>query len=81
MQEFIPIKYSSLHTNSLCKLNAHIKYMGFAKIHFQVRRNHFSCNNISCLRCHEQMCFKEALFRGLPLPWLGLRLNNGRSTL
>ena len=36
MQEFIPIKYSSLHTNSLSKLNAQIKYMGFVKIHFQV---------------------------------------------
>ena len=36
MQKFIPKKHNSLHTNSVCELNAHIKYVGFVKIHFQV---------------------------------------------
>ena len=33
MQKFIPIKYCSLHTNSVSELNAHIKYVGSVTMH------------------------------------------------
>lgn len=59
MQIFIPIKYSSSHPNSLCELNAHIKPMGSAKIHFEAWSNHSSCNNTTCLIYQEQMCLKR----------------------
>ena len=59
MQIFIPIKSSSLHPNWLCKLNADIKPMGSAKIHFEAGSNHPSCNNTTCLIYQEQMCLKR----------------------
>ena len=59
MQKFIPIKYSSLHTISLCELNAHIKSVGSTKIHFEAWSNHLSCNNITCLLSQKKMYLKS----------------------
>ena len=70
MQKFIPMKYERLHTNPLCDINAHIKSVGFVKIHFEAWSNHHTCDNITCLLCQEQMylfksfCFKGCFYHG-----------------
>ena len=52
MQKFIPIKHSSLYTNSV----------GSVKIHFETWNNHLSYK--TCLLCQEQMYLKRLCFEG-----------------
>ena len=63
MQTFIPIKYSNLHTNSVCELNSHTKSVDSVKIQFEAWSNHLFCNN-TCLLSQKQMCLKRFCFDG-----------------
>ena len=58
--KFTPVKYSSLHRNLVCELNAHIKSMGSVQIHFEAWGNNLSCN--TCLLCPEKMSLKKLCF-------------------
>ena len=58
MQKFLPINYSSLHTNSLRELHVRIESVGSVKIHFDARSNHLSSNNRTMPRIN---LFQETL--------------------